>query len=38
VVKVGQQALPVFLTSIILAQAAGILLDLAGGAPSPSRP
>ncbi len=29
VVKVGQQALPVFLTSIILAQAAGILLDLA---------
>lgn len=30
VVKVGQQALPVFLTSIVLAQAAGILLDLAG--------
>jgi len=30
IVKVGQQALPVFLTSIILAQAAGILLDLAG--------
>jgi hypothetical protein len=30
VVKVGQQALPVFLASIVLAQAVGILFDLAG--------
>jgi hypothetical protein len=30
IIKVGQQALPVFLSSILLAQAVGIVLDLAG--------
>jgi hypothetical protein len=30
IIKVGQQALPVFLSSILLAQAVGIALDLIG--------